>query len=63
MHDLCRILRRVLEGDERVFIDNKDDRVANDDEAFKSFRFKCREYEREIDCKCETKSSLGLNFW
>ena len=25
MHDLCKILRRVFEGDEGVFIDNKDD--------------------------------------
>ena len=30
MHDLCRILRRVLEGDEGVFIDNKDDWMTDE---------------------------------
>ena len=38
MHDLCEILRRVLEGDEGVFIDNKDDRMANKVKRFKNFR-------------------------
>ena len=38
MHDLCEILRRVLEGDEGVFMNNKDDCVANKVKQFKSFR-------------------------
>ena len=33
MHDLCKIPRQVLEGGEGVFIDNKDDWVANESEA------------------------------
>ena len=38
MHDLCEMLRRVLEGDEGVFIDNKDNQVANEVKQFKNFR-------------------------
>ena len=33
MYDLYKILRRVLEGGEGVFIDNKDDWLSDRDEA------------------------------
>ena len=33
MYDLYKWLRRVLEGDEGVFIDNKDDWLTNKSEA------------------------------
>ena len=36
---LVQWLRRVLEGDEGVFIDNKDDWMINKVKRFKSFRF------------------------
>ena len=60
MHDLCKLLRRVLEGDEGVFIDNKDDWVANKMKQFKSFRL---HKVKGNFTRVETKSSLGLNFW
>ena len=39
MYDLYKMLRRVLEEEGGVFIDNKDDWVANEVKRFKSFRF------------------------
>ena len=43
MHDLCRILRRVFERDEGVFIDNKDDWMT--DEVKQSRALDSQEYE------------------
>ena len=43
MHDLCRVLRRVFEGDEGVFIDNKDDWMT--DEVKQSRALDSQEYE------------------
>jgi hypothetical protein len=59
MYDLYKMLRRVLEEDEGVFID-KDDWVANEVKRFKSFRFN---KSKGDFTRVETKSSLGLNFW
>ena len=57
MHDLCKMLKRVLEGDEGVSI-IKTTEWQTRVKQFKSFRFtSVREYKRE------TKSSLGLDFW
>ena len=47
MHDLCRILRRVLEGDEGVFIDNKDDWMANEVKQSRALDSQSMRYKRE----------------
>ena len=62
MHDLCKILRRVLEGDEGVFIDNKDDWTTDEVKQSRALDSQSMKIQ-EGNCKCETKSSLGLNFW
>ena len=58
MYDLYKMVRRVLEEDEGVFMIIKTTEYQTKVKQFKSFRFN-----KSGNCKYETKSSLGLNFW
>ena len=60
MYDLYRMVRRVLEGDEGVFMIIKTTECQTRMKQFKSFRL----HKVKGDfTRVETKSSLGLNFW
>ena len=60
MYDLYKILRRVLEGDEGVFMIVKTTEWQTGVKQFKSFRFSRA---KGNFTRVETKSSLGLDFW
>ena len=61
MYDLYKMWRRVFEGDEGVFIDNKDDWMTNKSEAVQEL-LDLHKSKGDFT-RVETKSSLGLNFW